>query len=293
MNIFGKTIRLFLLEGTTNSLVTAELSNWTGIGIRVPKIKVKEYSNRQEFQKQGVYILIGKGENNEDAAYIGEAEVVYERLLSHISHKEFWNEVVFFCSKDKYLNKASIKYLENRMHELAITAGRYKIDQNIPTRSELSEAEQAELEEFLANIKTLTAALGYKIFEGIEETLKDTIKVLPSIEKISGIETQVFYCKNSTGIIASGQPSTEGFVVFKDSCFLKDSHQSMHESIRVERSKMLTDGTLILVENAYKLTKHYVFNSPSRAASMVLGRSARGTTEWKTDKGEELRVFGM
>lgn len=28
--LFGKTIRLFLVEGNTNGLVTAELSNWTG-----------------------------------------------------------------------------------------------------------------------------------------------------------------------------------------------------------------------------------------------------------------------
>ena len=61
MNIFGKTIRLFLVDGTPNSLTTAELSNWTGIGIKVPRIKVREYNTRSEFRKPGVYILIGKG----------------------------------------------------------------------------------------------------------------------------------------------------------------------------------------------------------------------------------------
>lgn len=29
MKALGKTIRLFLVEGTTNGLITAELSNWT------------------------------------------------------------------------------------------------------------------------------------------------------------------------------------------------------------------------------------------------------------------------
>jgi hypothetical protein len=173
MNTFGKTIRLFLVDGTANGLTTAELSNWTGIGIKVPRIKIKEYSNRPEFQKPGVYILIGKGENNEDVAYIGEAKVIANRLFQQISEKDFWNEVVFFGSKDKYLNKASVKYLENRLHELGITANRYSINQNIPTRSELSEAEQAELEEFLAHIKVLTATLGHKLFEALEETIED------------------------------------------------------------------------------------------------------------------------
>jgi hypothetical protein len=104
MGAFGKTIRVFLVDGTTNGLTTAELSNWTGIGIKIPRIKVKEYSNRAEFQKPGVYILIGKGENNEGIAYIGEAEIIGDRLVHHIANKDFWNEVIFFGSKDKYLN---------------------------------------------------------------------------------------------------------------------------------------------------------------------------------------------
>jgi len=220
---FGKTIRLFLVDGTPNSLITAELSNWTGIGIKVPRIKVKEYVNRVEFQKPGVYILIGKGENNEDVAYIGEAEVVADRLVQHISNKEFWNEVVFFGSKDKYLNKASVKYLENRLHELAVKAGRYTINQNIPTRSELSEAEQAELEEFLANVKALTATLGHRIFEALGETVESMT-----------LQPQVFYCKNGAGAESKGSPSTEGFIIYKDSLFMIQEQPSLADGIRIE-----------------------------------------------------------
>jgi len=288
MNSFGKTIRLFLLEGNTNSLVTAELSNWTGIGIRVPKIKIKDYSNRPEFQKQGVYILIGKGENNEDAAYIGEAEIVYDRLLSHIANKEFWNEVVFFCSKDKYLNKASIKYLENRMHELAIKTGRYKIDQNIPTRSELSEAEQAELEEFLSNIKILTSSLGYKIFEALEETVSKPIQKENAPVNIN-TESHMFYCRNSSGLVATGSPSTEGFIVYKDSLFMVEDQQSVPESIRIEKENIHNKGYFMKENNFLKITRDYVFNSPSRAACMILARSANGLTEWKTENGISLK----
>ena len=40
MSTFGKTIRLFLVDGTTNGLTTAELSNWTGMGVKVPRIKI-------------------------------------------------------------------------------------------------------------------------------------------------------------------------------------------------------------------------------------------------------------
>lgn len=280
MNTFGKTIRLFLVDGSVNGLTTAELSNWTGIGIKVPRIKVKDYSNRPEFNKPGVYILLGKGEDNEDLAYIGEAEIIYERLSYHIANKEFWNEVIFFGSKDKYLNKASIKYLESRLYELAQKSGRYSTSQNTPTRSELSEAEQAELEEFLANIKVLTAALGSRIFETLEETLERPDQ-----------QQEAFYCRNKAGEESSGSPSTEGFIVYKDSLFMLTEQASLPDGIRIERQKMWKEGTLQIEGEFYRLTKDYVFTSSSRAASAVLARSASGPLEWKTIEGIQLKHF--
>jgi hypothetical protein len=282
MKIYGKTIRLFLVDGTTNGLTTAELSNWTGIGVKVPRIKIKEYGSRLEFQKPGVYILIGKGDNNEDAAYIGEAEIVADRLIQHIANKDFWNEVIFFGSKDKYLNKASIKYLENRLHELALNAGRYSINQNIPTRSELSEAEQAELEEFLAHIKVLTSTLGHKLFEALEETIES-----------KEIINQLFYCRNGVGAESKGSPSTEGFIVYKDSLFIIPEQASLADGIRLERQKMLNEGVLKVVGAFYQLTKDYVFTSSSRAASATLARSASGPLEWKTLEGIQLKSLEL
>lgn len=278
MNTFGKTIRLFFVDGTPNSLTTAELSNWTGIGIRVPRIKVREFSNRTEFRKPGVYILIGKGDDNEDIAYIGEAEVIADRLAHHIANRDFWNEVLFFGSKDQYLNKAGVKYLENRLYELAIHAERYTINQNIPTRPELSEAEQAELEEFLSNVKILTASLGHKIFESVEETIEQN-------------ETHqlVLFCKNGAGASAKGSPSTEGFVVYKDSLLMVTEQPSLNEGIVLERNKMVSDRILQLENGFYKLTKDYIFNSSSRAASATLARSASGPLEWKTETGIQLK----
>lgn len=280
MNTFGKTIRLFFVDGTPNSLTTAELSNWTGIGIRVPRIKVREYSTRPEFRKPGVYILIGKGDNNEDMAYIGEAEVIADRLAHHIANRDFWNEVLFFGSKDQYLNKAGVKYLENRLYELAIHAERYTINQNIPTRPELSEAEQAELDEFLSNVKILTASLGHKIFESLEETVEQ--------DETSQL---ILFCKNGAGANSKGSPSTEGFIVYKDSLFMITEQPSLADGIVTERRKMISEGILQIEDGFYKLTKDYIFTSSSRAASATLARSASGPLEWKTEAGIQLKYL--
>jgi hypothetical protein len=144
--------------------------------------------------------------------------------------------------------------------------------------SGVSEAEQAELEEFLSNIKLLTSTLGHKIFENIGETLeKDENKDIK------------FICKNNAGAYAVGSPSTEGFIVFEKSVFIKDYQPSLTESIRNERAKMLIDGILIDNGNTLLLSKPYTFTSSSRAAAMILGRSATGPGEWTTDKGITLK----
>lgn len=36
----GKTIELFLVNGTADSLIIAELSNWNGKAIKVPRIEI-------------------------------------------------------------------------------------------------------------------------------------------------------------------------------------------------------------------------------------------------------------
>lgn len=289
------------MEGNTNGFVTAELSNWTGMGVRLPRIKVRDYPNRSEFQRQAVYILFGKNEANEDAAYIGEAENVYSRLQVQLAEKEFWNEVVFFCSKDKYLNKASIKYLENRLYAIAVFANRYALSQNVPAKPEMSEPEQAELEEFLSNIKLLTASLGYKIFEALEETVTKPVNTSPS-EKgtLDGgknlttsnayhILTELLFCKNYAGAEAAGLPSTEGFLVYKNAVFMKEAQPSLHQSILIEPQKMIDEGVLTEEDRYLRLQEDYVFTSSSRAAAMILGVSASGPREWKTKDGISLK----
>ncbi|WP_240755244.1 DUF4357 domain-containing protein [Pedobacter sp. SYP-B3415] len=187
---------------------------------------------------------------------------------------------MFFGSKDRYLNKASVKYLENRVHELAASAARYSINQNIPTKPKLSEAEQAELEEFLSNIKVLASALGHKLFENLEETVEAT-----------EMKSQDFYCKNGAGAESAGKPSTEGFIIFKGSKLMVTEQASLADSIRLERQKMLSEEILVKSGEFYQLTKDYMFSSSSRAASATLARSASGPLEWKTLAGIQLKYF--
>ena len=60
---YGKSIELFLVNGTEDSLIIAELSNWNGKAIKIPRIEVAS-CNRDDITQAGVYFLFCKEAEN-------------------------------------------------------------------------------------------------------------------------------------------------------------------------------------------------------------------------------------
>ncbi len=110
---FGKTIKLFLIDGESNGRMTCELLNWTGKAYKIPRQQVKSCSDRSDLTNPGVYFLFGKDDIGKNIVYIGETESVQRRLVQQLTQKKFWTEAIAIISKDENLNKAHIKYIEN------------------------------------------------------------------------------------------------------------------------------------------------------------------------------------
>ena len=56
---YGKSIELFLVNGTADSIITAELSNRNGKALKIPRIEVAT-CNRDDISQAGVYFLFLK-----------------------------------------------------------------------------------------------------------------------------------------------------------------------------------------------------------------------------------------
>jgi hypothetical protein len=124
------TIKLFLPRGDAKSLRTAEISNWTGKAVAAPRTELEELLKREELEKAGVYILTGTDPGSgRPRAYIGEAEIIRERLKQHKT-KEFWVSAIVFVSKDENLTKAHVRFLESRLLAEAAQVGRFDLEQN-------------------------------------------------------------------------------------------------------------------------------------------------------------------
>jgi hypothetical protein len=274
---FGKTIRIFLIEGDPNGRMTCELSNWSGKAYKIPRIKVNECTDRADLKNTGVYLLLGKDENDKDQVYIGEAESVLRRLGQQLNERDFWNEAIVFISKDNNLNKAHVKYLENRLHFIAQSAKRYKVENSsVPTQSSISESDVAEMEEYIENIKMLVNTLGHKIFDEKRELSH---------------KQQSFYIKAARGAEAQGEPTSDGFLVFQGSKASLTTVNSLSTGFANQRNRLIEKGILVSDGNSHTFSEDQIFASPSTAAVMVMGRNANGLSEWKLQDGTTLRDY--
>ena len=125
----GKTIRLYLIDGSATGPIAAEIINWTGQVVLVPRSELHELAGREQLRGTGIYILVGPSEHGDtDRVYLGEADSVYWRLKEHDrspnGEKDFWTRVVAITSKDTNLTKAHGRYLESRLIQMARTAAR-------------------------------------------------------------------------------------------------------------------------------------------------------------------------
>ena len=278
---FGKTIKIFLIDGDPNGRMSCELSNWTGKAYKIPRIKIKDCADRPDLLNTGIYLLLGKDEEGADQVYIGEAESILRRLTQQVTQKDFWNETIVFVSKDENLNKAHIKYLENRLHDIAKATGRYKIENTvIPTQSSISESDKAEMEEIIENVKFLVNTLGHKLFEEKRE-----------IKAKQKQQQDIFIIVAPRGANAQGEPTSVGFVIFKGSKFATTTAPSFSPYMLKLRQTLIDKGILKSIEDNLTLVDDYIFGSPSTAASIVMGRNANGLIEWKLPNGQTLKGY--
>lgn len=283
----GKKLTVYMIDGTEYGPRISEIGNWVGKAIYSPRSSVSKIINRPEFDNPGIYFL--KGDPTEEAfderIYIGEAENIKTRLKQHLSdpNKDF-KELVFFISKDELLTKTQIKYLEARLVQLALDAKTAQIENgNSPSLPTLHEADISDMEYYLEQMKLILPIMGFKFL--IPSTIKDyQLSDISSKE----IAQETYYIKTKS-YKASMLETDQGYIVSKGSEAKKELSPSCTDTYRNMRKKLIE--TKILIEENDKLifAEDAIFNSPSAAANMVLGRNSNGFTEWVNKNGKTFK----
>ena len=272
------TLKIFLVFGDPKRLRTAELSNWTGKAVAGPRSEIEKVMAREESTTSGVYFLTGvdPGTNN-PAIYIGEAESIKERIKGHLG-KDFWNQIVFFVSKDENLTKAHTRYLEGRLIEIAKLADRSVLMNSQSSGSKLPESDREDMEVFLEKMQQLLPALGVEVF-------------VPTISKQTAEEKHELLICKIKDIIATGYLTPNGIVVLSGSQAVLEERASAknYPWVLAQRHKLIEEESLVEQKNMLVFTKDIEFSSPSAAAAVIHGGSANGLLAWKTQDGKTLK----
>lgn len=272
------TIKIFLVHGDPKRLRTAELSNWTGKAVAGPRSEFEGVLTRDESDKSGVYFLTGTDpESGKPAIYVGEAENIRDRIKAHLE-KDFWNQVVYFTSKDENLTKAHIKYLEGKLIDQAHQAGRALVTNGQGSGAKLPESDREDMEVFLQKINQLLPVLGIDLLVPFSSTAT------------AEAEKEMLYCEIK-GLKARGRLTPNGFLVLKGSQAVlqeRASSQKYPWALNM-RQRLKDEGVLSANADHMIFTKDAEFSSPSAAAAVVHGGHANGLIAWKNTNGKTLK----
>jgi hypothetical protein len=290
----GKTIRIYLADGSASGIRHAEMVNWTGQALICPRTRVGDLKDWPETQRPGTYFLFGFDEQTGGKlVYIGEAENVWGRLQDHLKKKDFWQEVVIITSKDENLTKAHVRYLESRFVALAKAAKRYPLlNGTDPQAASLPRPDRDAMEEFIDHARPLLSALGHRVLE--PQTVPPVQQATPPGDggiASSPVSAVVFHFAKPPKFQASGMPTDEGFIIFKGSRASVAEQPSIPAFIQNKRNEFKRVGWLRENEGTLLFTDDVTLPSPSAAAAVVKGGSVSGPAEWKTSEGVSLGEY--
>jgi hypothetical protein len=273
------SIRIFLVDGTADGIRIVDKSNWTGRAVVASRAQLADALKRNEMARPGIYVLVGPGAGGLSRIYIGEADVLRDRLKQHAKQKDFWTRFVAFTSTDENLNKAHVRYLESRLVALANAANQWEIENHaVPAERPLSEADRADAEWFLGEMLVIYPILGVDAFES-------------AAEERTGTGVGEVLILTQSGAEGKGRETKDGFVVLAGSRARASETKSIHNFLHELRKQLLGKGVLVPDSDHLLFTQDFRFTSPSTAAGVLTGRAANGRLAWKTAEGKTLKAI--
>ncbi|MEB3422130.1 GIY-YIG nuclease family protein [Salipiger marinus] len=279
---YGRTIQLFLVDGKPTGLRKATIHGWTGLLFVSGASAFGDLTARDEVDRTGVYILSGPDPDKAAGTrvYIGSGNSVAERIRQSAVKRDFWETAITVTTSDDDLSKGHAEYLEARLIQVAAQAGRVTLDNGTHPdfqRRRLPEADVANMEQFLANLRIILPVIGLDMLKPQPKAVTQTAQ--PVEQRTTG-EVQ-FEIRHKSGVKATAVEEDGEFIVLEGSEARYDSGAERKDYDAL-KEQLIEDEVLVdKSEDLWMFSKPFAFKSPSAAASVVLDRNANGRTEWK------------
>ncbi len=273
-----KTIQIFLPGGDPQGIRVAEITTRIVQVIEVPRSLLPGFLKMPESGQVALYFLIGESEDAEGSqVYVGQTGDLRARLVKHNKEKGFWQKALVVISRTNSLTQTHALFLEWHCLQAIRAAARFPDENgNSGSKPHTPPPMEADCQEIFDTGRTLLATLGYPLFESVTKLITD-----PD-------DDEVFYCK-SGDCDGRGLYTTEGFVVLKGSVGRRRNVKSIQGKANERfRNKLLEAKVMREEGDRVVFQKDHLFNSPSMAAIALMGRSANGWLEWKSENHKTL-----
>lgn len=289
----GRTVKLFLVEGSPTGILAAEIMNWTGHVLVAPRSRAPDALKRPEAARTGIYLLTGEDPDHPSKirVYIGEGDSVVDRIKAHVKDpsKEFWTHAFIITSKDANLTKAHARYLESRLVEIAKSAGRAAVANGVePAPKLLPESDVADMEFFLSQVQLVLPVLGLDVLRpkltAPAVTRSPSTSVAQAQAGLALLLSSPKHGVEARAIENEGELTVLAGSIATAKAFTANSYSAL-------RQTLIADG--VLTPNAgegYVFATDVNFDSPSAAAAVILNRNANGRVEWRLEgTGQTLK----
>lgn len=286
----GRTLKLYLVDGTPSGVITAELGISSVRAAMASRTALPDLLKREEASRTGIYLLVGPDpeHSTRNLVYVGESDQVRKRLAAHDADeaKNFFTKAVVIVSKDENLTKAHGRYLEGRLISIIGRAGRAKLVNNTePPFRGLPEPEIADMDRVLDEIETLLPVLGFDVLRpvGIETTPQGAVGEVPSHGTSFNSEHNPIFTFTESGANAKAREIGDEFVILEGSLARRNEVPSCNEYIKRRRAELIEFGVLVPTEDnkLLRFSGDVAFGTPSGVAMVVYGGSVSGNRYWK------------
>lgn len=281
---FGRTIQLFLVDGKPSGLRKATIHGWTGLLFVSGASAFGDLTARDEVDRTGVYVLSGPDPDKATGlrVYIGSGNSVAERIRQSALKREFWETAITITTSDDDLSKGHAEYLEACLIELTAQAGRVALDngtQPDTSRRHLPEADVANMEQFLSNLRIILPVVGLDMLKPQPRAVAQA--QTPVEERTTG-EVR-FEIRHKSGVKAFAVEEDGEFIVLEGSEALTGTGYAMQSYARLKADLIDIDVLIDGGNGRLRFGTPWAFSSPSAAAAIVLDRNSNGRIEWKVE----------
>ena len=177
-------------------------------------------------------------------------------------------------------------WLGAEVDQVTTQAGRVTLDNGTrpdTDRRRLPEADVANMEQFLANLRIILPVIGLDMLKPQPRAVTQVSK--PADDRTA--EEVHFEIRHKSGVQATAVEEDGEFVVLEGSEALIGTGY-VQQSYGGLKDKMIAEGALVThAEDRMRFANPWPFSSPSAAAAVVLDRNSNGRLEWKV-RGSKL-----